>query len=51
MSKKVDDLTKSVMKALESYSAELMDGVKQDVKTVVNGCLERIRQKIGRAHV
>ncbi|MCI9576620.1 MAG: HK97 gp10 family phage protein [Clostridiales bacterium] len=44
MSKKVDDLTKSVMKALESYSAELMDGVKQDVKTVVNGCLERIRQ-------
>ena len=44
MAVKVGDLAKAVTKELEAYSAEVMEGIKKDVHTVADGCLERIRK-------
>lgn len=44
MSVKIDDLTKTVIKELESYSDRLTEDIKRDVKEVAAGCRDKIRQ-------
>ena len=41
---KVDDLPAAVVKMLETYSQDVTDGVKADVKTVARECREEIKK-------